>query len=199
MQEIAPALWYWPAYRESISKDVSSYYLERERVLVDPMLPAEGLAWFEEHGAPEHLLLSCRHHDRDAWALQESFGSTVWVVESGAHELEGRGPFETFAWGDELPGGVVAVEVDAISPDETAFHVRAHDALLIADGAVRWEGVPGITFVPDFLMDDPEHTKAGLRDAFVRLLDLDWHLLLLAHGEPVLEHAKDELRALAES
>jgi len=120
------------------------------------------------------------------------------VVESGAHELEARGELETFAWGDELPGGVVAVEVGAISPDETAFHIRAHDALVIADAAVRWEGVPGITFVPDFLMDDPEHTKAGLREAFVRLLDLDWHLLLLAHGEPVLEHAKDELRALAE-
>ena len=199
MQEIAPGLWYWPALRESIGKDVSSYYLERERVLIDPMLPPEGLAWFEEHGRPEHLLLTCRHHDRDGWALREAFGSTLWVVASGAHTLEGRGEFETFAWGDELPGGVVAYEVDAISPDETAFHVPAHRALAVADGVVRWEGVPGLSFVPDFLMDEPERTKAGLREAFTRLLELDWSLLLLAHGAPVVEHAKDELRTFVDA
>ena len=198
MQEIAPGLWHWTALREAIRTDVSSYYLAAERVVLDPMVPAEGLAWFEEHGRPEHLLLTCRHHDRDAWTLRDAFGATVWVVESGAHELEGRGDFETFAWGDTLPGGIVAHEVDAISPDETALHIPAHRALAVADGVVRWDGVPGLAFVPDFLMDDPERTKRGLREAFTRLLDLDWSLLLLAHGAPVLEHAKDELRAFAD-
>lgn len=198
VREIAPGLWHWTARRERIRSDVSSYFLAAERVLIDPMLPPEGLGWFEEHGRPEHVLLTNRHHDRDAWKLCETFGCAVHVVAAGAHELEGRGPFETFAFGDELPGGVVAYEVDAICPDECALHAPAHRALAVADGVVRWPGAPGLSFVPDDFMDDPERTKAGLRDAYRRLLELDFDLLLLAHGDPVVGGARDELRAFVE-
>ena len=199
MQEIAPGVWHWTALRESIRHDVSSYYLQAERVVLDPMLPEDGVDWFEEHGRPEHIVLTCRHHDRDAWKLCDAFGSTVHVLASGAQELEGRGLFETYAWGDELPGGIRAEEVDAISPDETALYVPAHRALAIADGVVRWPGVPGLTFVPDSLMDDPDRTKDGLRAAFRRLLELDFEHLLLAHGEPVIGTGKDELRVFVDS
>jgi hypothetical protein len=47
-------------------------------------------------------------------------------------------------------------------------------------------------------MDDPERTKAGLRDAYSRLLDLDFDRLLLAHGDPIVHGAKDELFASVE-
>ena len=191
MQEIAPGLWHWTASRDTIGKDVSSYYLVEERVVLDPMIPPERPEWFQ----PEHAILTCRHHSRDAWEL----GLVPWVVEQGAHELEGRGEFHTYAWGDELPGGIVACEVGALSPDETALHIPAHRALAIGDGVVRWEGVEGLTFVPDFLMDDPEETRAGLRAAYRRLLaQLEFDHLLLAHGDPVIGDAKQQLAALVE-
>jgi hypothetical protein len=47
-------------------------------------------------------------------------------------------------------------------------------------------------------MDDPERDKAGLRAAFERLLELDFDLLLLGHGNPVVGDAKDQLRTLAQ-
>jgi hypothetical protein len=197
VKEIAPGLWHWTARHEHIHVNVSSYYLLEERVLIDPMVPAEGLDWFEQHGAPEHVLLTNRHHDRHAWRLREAFGCAVHCVRNGLHELEGRGPVTVFDFGDELPGGVTAFEVDAICPDETALHIPAHRALACADGVVRWPGTSGLTFVPDDLMDDPERTKAGLREAYLRLLDLDFELLLLAHGDPVLSGAHDALRAFA--
>ncbi len=191
MQEIAPGLWHWTACRETIGKDVSSYYLVGERVVIDPMAPPERPEWFQ----PEHALLTCRHHSRDAWEL----GLAPWVVESGAHELEERGEFRTYAWGDELPGGITACEVGALSPDETALYVPAHRALAIGDGVVRWEGVEGLTFVPDFLMDDPVETRGGLRSAYQRLLgELEFDHLLLAHGDPVIGDAKQQLAALVE-
>jgi hypothetical protein len=194
MRELAPGLWHWTARRERIHQDVSSYYLEAERVLIDPMIPPAGLDWFEQHGTPEHVLLTCRHHDRDAWRLREAFGSAVHCIRNGLHELAGRGPVEAFDFGDRLPGGVIACEVDAISPDETALHVPAHRALACADGVVRWPDGGTLAFVPDFLMDDPEETKAGLRAAFTRLLELDFDLLLLAHGEPVAGGGREALR-----
>jgi hypothetical protein len=188
VEEIAPGLWYWTAQRATIGKEVSSYYLANERVVIDPMLPPERPEWFH----PENAILTCRHHSRDAWNLELE----PWVVEQGAHELEGRGEFRTYAWGDELPGGIVAFEVDALSPDETALHIPGHRALAIGDGIVRWEGVEGLTFVPDFLMDDPQETRAGLRAAYRRLLDeLEFDHLLLAHGDPVVGDAHEQLRA----
>jgi hypothetical protein len=47
-------------------------------------------------------------------------------------------------------------------------------------------------------MDDPERAKAGLRAAFERLLELDFDLLLLGHGNPVVGGAKEQLRAFAQ-
>ena len=56
--------------------------LAAERVVLDPMLPEEGLGWFEEHGRPEHAVLTCRHHDRDAWKLHDAFGSNMWSCKT---------------------------------------------------------------------------------------------------------------------
>jgi hypothetical protein len=199
MQEIAPGLWHWTARHEHIHMTVSSYYLAGERVAIDPMIPAEGLGWFELHGVPEHVLLSNRHHDRHAWRLHDAFGVTVHCIRCGLHELEGRGPAEGFDFGDTLPGGVTALEVDAICPDETALHVPAHRALAVADGVVRWKQNDALAFVPDELMDEPELTKARLREAYRSLLALDFDVLALAHGEPVVGGGRDALRAFVDA
>jgi hypothetical protein len=199
MQEISPRLWHWTARHEQIGIDVSSYYLEAEGVVLDPMLPPGGVAWFEEHRAPEHILLTNRHHDRQSWELHDAFGCNVHCIRNGLYELEGRGPVDAFELGDELPGGVIVHEVDAICPDETALHIPRHRALACADGVVRWRAGDRLQFVPDSLMDDPEQTKQRLRAAYRGLLDLDFDLLLLAHGEPVVGGARDALRAFLDA
>lgn len=195
MREIAPGLWHWSAEREQIRALVHSYYLPHERVILDPMVPAEGVEWFEAVGAPEHVLMTNRHHDRDAWILREHFGCEIHCIRNGLHELEGRGPVTAFDFGDSLPGGIIAYEVDAICPDETALHIPAHRALACADGVVRWPSAgEGLRFVPDFLMDEPAETKRRLCDAYRSLLELDFDLLLMAHGDPVLTGGKEALR-----
>jgi hypothetical protein len=196
MDEIAPGLWHWTARHPHIGIDVSSHYLSGARVLIDALIPPAGLAFFDDHGRPEHFLLTNRHHDRDAWRLRDAFGCTVHCISNGVHELDGRGPVETFEFGDELPGGIVVHEVDVICPDETALYLPSHRALACADGVIGAEG-GGLTFVPDALLDDPEQTKRGLRDAYARLCDeLEFEILLLAHGRPVLSGAKEALRAI---
>ena len=196
MQEIGEGLWHWSGPHPNGGWQVSSYYLARERVLVDPILPPDGVDWFRRIDAvPEHVLLSCRHHDRSTWEIVEAHGAEVHCVDVGAYELDGRGPVTTFRFGDELPGGVLACEVDSISPDECALYIPAHEALVCADGAVRSGVDDPLEFVPDSLMDEPEATKAGLRAAFTKLLELDFDRLLLAHGPPVVSGGK---RALAE-
>jgi hypothetical protein len=193
MREIAAGLWHWTARHEGIDLDVSTYYLAPERALLDPMLPPAGLDWFESVGAPEHIVLTNRHHDRQSWVLKERFGCEVHCISNGVHEIADRGPVTPFEFGDTLPGGIVAHEVGAICPDETALQIPAHGALACADGVVQWPGRQGLTFVPDELMDDPQDTKVALTEAYRSLLELDFELLLLAHGQPV----PDGRRALA--
>ncbi len=198
MHEISPGLWHWTARHPHIDMEVSSYYLIAERVLIDPMLPPGATAWFTGQGAaPRHILLTNRHHDRDSWTLREAFGCEVHCSAAGVHELAGRGPVTPFAPGDVLPGAITVCEVGVICPDETALHIPAHRALAVADGVVLWPGVDGLTFVPDGLMDDPEETKDGLREAYRRLLELDFDHLLLAHGDPVSPGAHAALSAFA--
>jgi hypothetical protein len=193
MREIAPGLWHWTARHPHLNSEVSSYYLEPERVLLDPMLPPEGIGWFDSHSTPEHVVLTNRHHDRDAWKLHERFGCEVHCIRNGLYELDGRGPVSAFDFGDELPGRIQVFEVDAICPDETGLHIPTHSALACADGVVRWPGEDGLSFVPDQLMDDPEETKRGLAASYRNLLQLDFDRLLLAHGDPVTAGAKHEL------
>jgi hypothetical protein len=195
VREIIPGLWHWSAFHDHIRSRVSSYYLEPERTLIDPMIPEEGIEWLEQHGPPEHVVMSNRHHDRQAWRLRERFGVTVHCIRNGLHELDGRGPVEAFDFGEQIVGGITVHEVDAICPDETALYIPAYRALACADGVVHWGQSKDLAFVPDFLMDDPERTKEGLRASYRRLLELDFELLLLAHGEPIVSGANDALRA----
>lgn len=194
MEQIIGGLWHWTARHDNIGATVSSYYLEPERVLIDAMVPPQGLSWLEEHGPPEHVILSNRHHDRQAWRLRDAFGCTVHCVRNGMHELGGRGEAEPFDFGDELPGAITAYEVGAICPDEGALHLVNYRALACGDGLVRWRGGEDVQFVPDSLMDDPEGTKQRLREAYRRLLGLDFEHLLLAHGNPVVRGGKEALR-----
>ena len=194
--EVLPGIWHWRAYHERIQQDVSSWHLPEARVTIDPKLPEEGVGWLAERGGVADVLLSCRHHYRDAGQLVDAFGCTVRGPRSGLHEFTHGEPVQGYDPGDDLPGGVLAREIDAISPDETALYMPAHRAVLIADGVVQWDPGGPLTFVPDFLMgDDPEGVKAGLTAAFERLLELDFDHLLLAHGEPLVGDGKEQLRA----
>jgi hypothetical protein len=195
MQEIAPGIFHWTTFRDTIGSRVSSYYVEPAGVVIDPMTPEDGLEVFEGHEPPQQALLTTRHHYRDCDAFRERFGLTVVCTEAGLHEFEGTDrQVEGFRAGDEVAPGVVAVGTDAISPDDTTF-VIAHGggALAFGDGLVRPPGGP-LGFVPDSLMDEPEKTKERLLNAYRGLLERDFDTLLFAHGEPLVGGGKAALR-----
>jgi len=207
MEEILPGLFHWTAIHPHIHSRVSSWWLEPGGTLVDPLIPEEeGLDWFGVRPAPpQTVLLSNRHHYRDAGRFAGAYGCTVLCNREGLHEFTHGESVEGFT---ASPGGVVvadgvsAFEVGAICPDETAFHLPAQRAIVIADGVVRGGeyGAGGpLGFVPDQLMDDPPATKRGLLDAYSRLLgELEFEHLLLAHGGPVLGDGRALLEELIE-
>lgn len=58
-----------------------------------------------------------------------------------------------------------------------------------------------LCFVPDALIaETPEQIEAvkrGLREAYLRLCELEWDTLLLAHGLPLVGDGREKLRAFA--
>jgi hypothetical protein len=203
MREIAPGLFHWTALHPRIHAEVSSYYHRDGGVLIDPLFPADGfenggdpIEWLGENGPPRAVLLSNRHHYRDSGRLVEAFGIPVRASKPGMQEFTSEQRVEPFGFGDELEGGVLAHEIGAICPDETALEIPAARALAIADGLVRFRAPDApLGFVPDSLLgDDPEEIKRGLRASYERLLDLHFDHLLLAHGLPLVGDGKLRLR-----
>jgi hypothetical protein len=189
MEEIAPGVFGWTAYRDTIGADVHSYFDAASGTVLDPMVPLEGLGAFD--GRPvRRLVLTNRHHYREADAFRERFDCPVLCHEAGLHEFDGAADVQGFAFGDELAPGVRALEVGVLTPEETAIHFAAGDgALAFADCIVRGDHGELGFFGDDLLGDDPRAVREGLRAAFRRLASEErFAALLLAHGDP-MRHA----------
>jgi len=197
MKEIVPGILHWTAFHEGIGFDVSSYFVERGATLIDPMLPPDGVEAFRGR-EPKVILLTNRHHYRHSDRFVEAFGCPVRCHAAGLHEFEGGPEVEGFSFGDDVASGILALEVGALTPEETAFHVDAGPRALSFGDAVINEPGEGLGFVPDkYIGDDPEGVKEGLRESFRRLLAHDFDALLIAHGEPVPKGGKAALLEFA--
>jgi hypothetical protein len=200
MREISPGVFHWTAFHDGIGSEVSSYFLSEPAVVLDPLLPSDSpdelIESLDEHGPPQAILLTNRHHYRHCAQLVERFGVPVLASRPGMHEFDDEPRVGPFDFGTEPIPGVIAHEVAAICPDETAFEFPAARALSVADGVVRSQSPEApLGFVPDFLLgDDPEGVKQGLTESYRHLLDLDFEHLLLAHGAPIVGDGKERLR-----
>ena len=93
MDEVLPGVFHWTAIHPEIDLEVSSYWLDESGVLLDPLLPPEGIDWFARRGTPPAaIVLSNRLHYRHSAALVEAFGVPVLVPRVGLHQFAHRGP-----------------------------------------------------------------------------------------------------------
>jgi hypothetical protein len=126
----------------------------------------------------------------------EVFGCPIRAHRSGLHEFADGPDVQPFEFGDEPAPGVRALEVGALTPEDTAFRLATGPGvLLFADALIR-DGDGELRYVSDDLMgDDPAGVRRGLTAALARLLDEDFDALLFAHGEPIASGGKARLRA----
>ncbi len=187
--EVVPGVRHWRVHDDRIDFVSASHAVDSDAgaVLIDPVpLAEEALAAL---GPVAAICLTASIHQRSAWRYRRELGVPVWAPAlSKAIDEE---PDVRYGDGDRLPGGLVAVFTPGAGTTQ-------HTLLL--------EREPGIAFVPDLLAHPPDsllmlvpaqymHDPEEARRSCERLLGLDFEVLCLAHGAPLVEGAKDAIRA----
>ncbi len=194
MEEPRPGLWRWtarhpdwvpgavPGSPADWPPEVGSvaYAAGDALVLIDPLVPDELWAELdrlvEQHGPRVAVLTTIGWHRRSRDAVVERYGATTSrarkALPRGVETIPLRGFGETMVW---LPGPRALVPGD------------------------RLLGNGGLRLCPEswlrYLSGKP--TLDQLRQALLPLLDLPLELVLVSHGEPVLERGREALaRAL---
>jgi len=199
VQELRPGLWRWTAthpeweHAEHWGPEVGSVYAELPDalVMVDPLVPQdeEDRFWealdrdVERVGKPAHVLLTVHWHERSVAAVLDRYKATLWRPEEKG----------------ELPAGVHAEVVKGSDWVEALFFLEPHRALIAGDLLIGKDGggieLP-VRWFPKGEQDWAEQElKPELRK---RLAGLPVELVVVSHGEPVLEDGAAALeRALA--
>src|SRR3954447_21911187 len=196
MQEVLPGVLHWTTHHERLGAEVHSPFAVESAALIDPRVPEGGVEEIARYGRPDRVLLSNRHHLRHSERFADAFGCPIRCHEAGLWEFDSGPDVQPFRFGDEVAPGITALEMGALTPEDTVFRLDAGPgALLFADGLIRGDD-GALEFVPDWLMgDDPEGVKRGLQESLSRLPAHACAALLSPRGEPMPEGGHEALRA----
>jgi len=194
VQELRPGLWRWTAphpeweHAEHWGPEVGSVYAELPDavVVIDPLVPADEDERFwsaldrdvERLGRPVHVLLTVHWHERSVAAVLDRYRARLWRPEEKG----------------ELPEGVRAEVIRGSDWVEALLYLEPHRALVAGDLLIGQDG--GIKFpVRWFPKGEQEWAERQLKpDLRARLAALPVELVIVSHGEPVLEDGADALR-----
>jgi hypothetical protein len=197
--ELRPGLWRWTAEHPEWEpgavwqREVGCVFAELPGAiaLVDPLVPADDAEAERFHealardvvraGTPVYVLLSVHWHERSTEAILERYGATLWRPEQPV----------------DLPDGVSARLVRGSDWVEAIFYLAAWRALVVGDLMIGSNGGVRVP-VEWFPTEEQDWARTELRDKLRGATsDLDVELVLVSHGEPVLEQGRAALdRAL---
>ncbi|MEA2280234.1 MAG: Metallo-beta-lactamase superfamily [Solirubrobacteraceae bacterium] len=195
IRDVAPGLWLWrqphPSWEEGNdwAPEVSSFAARSRGVslLLDPLAaPPSASAFWEriEAAPPDAVVVLKPDHVRDVdlfarWYGARAYGpSLFWPGDVPRTALEPIGP------GDELPGGLLAVD-DGRLKAETPVYLPEQRALVFADGMTAPHGELRVWATA-------RRHESHVLPALSALLALPFEHVLVSHGEPVHDRAAFE-------
>ena len=161
-----------------------AYRAEGALLLVDPLVPDDGWdaldALVERHDQRVAVITTLQFHRRSRDTVAERYGAST----SRAKET--------------LPAGVETIRIDGAG--ETMVWLPGPCALVPGDRLLG-DGAGGLRLCPEsWLRYLPSGmTRTQLREKLRPVLDLPVELVLVSHGEPVLDRGRDALARAIES
>jgi glyoxylase-like metal-dependent hydrolase (beta-lactamase superfamily II) len=197
MHEILSGIWTWPWFSEPHGYNFNGHLIVHAagNLCIDPVEPtAADLEEIARLGA-SRILLTNRNHSRAANKIRSRTGARTAIHPADAPHArkEGADLDDELSLGDQI-GPFVVVPVPGKSPGEVALHWPERKILIVGDAVVG--DPPGrCKLLPEKVIDDPPRLRESVR----ALLGLNFDTLLVGDGEPILQSAKDRLRALVDS
>ena len=190
VEEVVPGVWHWRLRDERIGDEWGCSHAA-DGVLIDPHRLADDA--FSRLGEVEAIVLTTSSHQRAAWQLRRELRVPVYLP-AAAKQVDEE-PDERYQEGDALPGGLQAVFTPgAGTTQHSLLLTRDAGVLFTPDLFIRAPDGP-LEWVPFGYMHDPEEAKRSVQ----RLLGLDFDVLCMAHGAPLVGGAKDTLRGLLQA
>lgn len=182
-----------------------------ELVVVHPILmPDAEQEKIDALGPVKHIVRLGAFHGMDDPAYVKRYSPTVWAPPG----VDGVKTDRELTPGGELPiAGARLVAFEASKTPETAMLLERHGGLLLTcDSVQNWEATTGCTFLGSVMarmmgfrgracigpgwrkMSEPKD-GVGFSKTFSQILDLEFRHIIGAHGAPMKDTAKEDLRA----
>jgi len=197
MREILTDIFTWPWFSEPHGYNFNGHFIKHARgnLCVDPVEPSDADLDEMARQGVARILITNRNHSRSANMIRARTGARTAIHPADASHARKEGALldDELNPSDKI-GPFVVIDSPGKSLGEVVLHWPERKILLVGDALVG--DPPGkCKLLPDKVVDDP----ARFRDSARNLLDLDFDILLVGDGVPILQSAKEQLRALVES
>jgi glyoxylase-like metal-dependent hydrolase (beta-lactamase superfamily II) len=197
MREILTDIFTWQWFSEPHGYNFNGHFIRHAdgNLCVDPVEPSdEDLAEMARQGVGR-ILITNRNHSRAANRIRARTGARTAIHSADAPHARSEGAEldDELKVGDKV-GPFVVVGAPGKSLGEVVLHWPERKILLAGDAVVG--DPPGkCKLLPDKVVDDPPRLRESARG----LLALDFDILLVGDGVPILQSAKERLRELTKT
>ena len=183
---IARGLAIWQGYDPAVRCECGGTAILTKQgwVVFDP-IPLSDNAWSELLSVSKvhAIALTSANHQRESLSLKVLLGAPIHAPESA------RGEIEADFWlkDGEALAGFTLMDLPGAAPGEAAWCDGNH--LVLGDALIHFDQ---LEFLPDKYCTNP----ALLRKSARKLLSLNFHTVLFAHGLPLVSKAQEQTAAL---
>jgi hypothetical protein len=178
------------------------------------VMPDDIQKQIEALGPIKHVVRLGAFHGMDDKKYVDRYSAAMWMPDGCDHTHAPATKIRHLAPGGELPISDASLfDFTASQTPETAIHLPRHGGVLLTcDSIQNWETTAGCSFLggamsrmmgfrgracigPGWRKASEPKDGVGFRDHFAKLLELDFKHVLSAHGAPMKNTARDDLRA----
>ena len=189
MKALLPNIWEWSWFSEDKQLNFNGHLLTvgEHRILVDPPPMTAGDIAFAQQGGPvDYIIVTNRDHEREADSLREEFRCTVMVPELDAKDMK-MTPDKTCKDGELLPGGIWVIQLaHQKSAGESALFLETGKGILLVGDAMIGHPEGSVRLLPAEKYVDIHQTHESLR----RLLKYNFDSLVVGDGSSIVRGAK---------
>jgi glyoxylase-like metal-dependent hydrolase (beta-lactamase superfamily II) len=187
--EVCPRVWHWRLKDGRIGGHTSAAHAvgtDDGTVLIDPLPLAEPA--LDRLAPVAAICLTAQCHQRSSWRYRKRFGVKVYAPHTRPMEEE---PDERYTADDRLPGNLRVIHTPGPEESHYSFLLEGDPGVLFCSDLLMTDG-QRLEYVPLEYHDDPATTRRSVEG----LLDLEFSVLCLDHGTPVVADPKGAIRDL---